>query len=94
MLTGQQCLLLQTVGTTAQRSKAPASSGVTPDKIWHLLTTAVYTSNEDPQRQQAVHQLSGIRESLLDPPGVTNPVAIFSTRQGSSHMARYADCCW
>ena len=71
-----------TVGTSgaAKQEQSPSVQSINQEQIWHLLTVAVYTADGDPQREQALQQLSSVRASLLQPLGSANSVAIFSTR--------------
>ena len=57
-----------------------------------MLSTAVYSSAEDPQRQHSLQQLRRITPRLQEPPGPSNDVAVFSSRCIMAHL--YNDFTW
>ncbi|KAL3155320.1 hypothetical protein ABBQ38_010884 [Trebouxia sp. C0009 RCD-2024] len=63
-----------------RRRAADAAPGVPQDQVFQLLSTAVYTAAEDPQRQHSLQQLRRMAPRLQEPPGPLNDVAVFSNR--------------
>lgn len=67
---------------------ADAAPQMLRDQVFQLLSTAVYSAAEDPQRQHSLQQLSGITTRLQEPPGPSNDVAVFSNRCIKASLAK------
>lgn len=59
---------------------ADAAARIPQDQVFQLLSTAVYSAVEDPQRRNSLQQLRRITPRLQEPPGPSNDVAVFSNR--------------
>lgn len=71
---------------------ADAAAGMPQDQVFQLLSAAVYSANEDPQRQHSLQQLSRITPRLQEPPGPGNDVAVFSNRCTMTQPVQYIMC--
>ena len=68
-----------------------SAAGMPQDQVFQLLSAAVYSAAEDPQRQHSFQQLCHLTSRLQEPPGPTNDVAVFSNRCVMIQPVRYND---
>ena len=71
---------------------ANAAARMPQDQVFQLLSAAVYSADEDPQRQHSLQQLSRITPRLQEPPGPGNDVAGFSNRCIMTQPVQYIMC--
>lgn len=71
---------------------ADAAGGMPQDQVFQLLSAAVYSTAEDPQRRHSLRRLSKITPRLQEPPGPGNDVALFSNRCIMTQPVQYITC--